>query len=733
MCITIGYSQKKSSTLSKVNSNQFEIGLSSGISSPSSNFSDNSFADNGSFYELMSSYYFSKLGIGVSLGQFSNPTNSNLESFTSKESYPISTNSEKWKISYYSIGPNYKQAFGNFEAIILARTGLMSVKSISLEGNFSSSNNDPTNPTDITIPVYNLRNTENTQTGFYSAGLKFAYKINPSLKFYLLTNYLSSFSDKINLEERTKQFTDINKDGVINEIDILKQDGIQVEFKTTTKSIKPQSFNYGIGLTWNTSKGSKVRKPTQDIKSVSQNQENREQLDFQKPDKVEKQKSKVQVRGWNPKDKSPRKVVFTNPAKEKKKQKRKLIPLSPKNNASYQQEIQLKRFTWKLVGERIMKPKYGIEVSKIGADKNNQWLLFAKTNQTKLSLNGLFNQNKSNVRVSERLRHKDRAVFTEGNYKWRVTETTTGLSTPYSFFNFTNCEIDFSITNEEIECLGYEGEDRKYKICFDATYSSPNGDLTYANVLSGLSVYDQSYATLAYTLVSPNPTLVTQIGASISTVSYCFEVTVSSGVTSIGYGLQGDDLDPSPIICQPGVSSSFNELPDCLCDECEEIELSFDDFSITPNGGTGNQFNFNGNINVNVPIYGIEFQIQSYSYTANPSACTEGVSSLEESGMILMPATTINGSSTLQLFNESISGSTSSNNNASKAVKYTSNSALTGAIPVNLTIGLPGPISGLDPSCCVIEYEVCIKVRIFYEESNCKSCVFTHCFEFNNQ
>jgi hypothetical protein len=28
---------------------------------------------------------------------------------------------------------------------------------------------------------------------------------------------------------------------------------------------------------------------------------------------------------------------------------------------------------------------------------------------------------------------------------------------------------------------------------------------------------------------------------------------------------------------------------------------------------------------------------------------------------------------------------------------------------------------------------VCIKVRVFYEEGNCKSCVFTHCFTFNNQ
>ncbi|MFC2128128.1 hypothetical protein ACFLRU_07130, partial [Bacteroidota bacterium] len=320
-----------------------------------------------------------------------------------------------------------------------------------------------------------------------------------------------------------------------------------------------------------------------------------------------------------------------------------------------------------------------------------------------------------------------------GTYKWKVTELTTGTTSNYNFFNFTNCDIDFSISNEEIECLGYEGEDRKYKICFDATYVSPSGDLTYVNASSGLSVYDQTYATLSYTMVSPNPTLVTQVGATSSTVSYCFEVTVSNSVTSIGFGLQGDDLDPSPITCQPGISLIIDELPDCICDECEDIELSFDNFTISPNGTSGNQFNFDGDINVNVPIYGIEFQIQEYTYSASPSACSEGVSNLEESGMILMPGTTINGSTSLELSNETISGSALSNDSATKNIKYSSGSAMSGSIPVNLTIGLPGPISGLDPSCCTLSYTVCIRVKVFYEESNCKSCVFTHCFNFNNQ
>ena len=413
-------------------------------------------------------------------------------------------------------------------------------------------------------------------------------------------------------------------------------------------------------------------------------------------------------------------IVFMNPAKEKaekKNKQRKLVNVLPKNNSHFNTENEIKKFSWKVIGTKISNPQFILEVTKIGNNQQSQRIYIEKTSKTSLGATNIFKENK----------------ISDGQYRWKVTETTTGISSNPSFFTMTQCEIDFTISNEEIECLGYEQENRKFKICFDVTYASTSGDLTFVNPGSGLSVYDQTYAALSYTLVSPNPTLVVQIGASTTTVSYCFEVTVSASVTGIGFGLQGDDLDPSPITCQPGVSSSFDELPDCICDECEEIELSFDDFNISLNGGTGNQFNFNGNINVNVPIYGIEFQVQSYSYTTSPSACSDGVNSVEESGMILMPGTSINGSTTLEIPNETISGSPSSNDNASKFVKYTSNTALTGAIPINLTIGLPGPLDGLDPSCCLIEYAVCIKVRIFYEDDNCKSCVFTHCFNFNNQ
>ncbi|MCF6181613.1 hypothetical protein [Lutibacter sp.] len=679
--------------------------LSSGISTPSSSFSDNAYANNGSYFELAGAYYFSKFGIGLSLGQYTNPTDSNLDNFINSLNFSTINSTEDWKVSYYGFGPEYKTTFNKIEATFLLRTGIMSIKPITLESSYVKN-------IDIAIPFYSLETNKTYKVSYFSTAFKIGYNISRNLNVFANIDYLSAISNEFTITEKT--IVDANKNGIIDAEDFIQADGTPIAFDEITTSIKPQTTNFGVGISYNFGNNS----TTPNVKRKRPGRVKYSDITLKRNPVYEGETTNGESPLYVGKNKVS--ITLTNSAKEKadkKNKQRKLVNVLPKNNSRFKSTSEIKNFTWKLIGSKIVNPHYIIEVIKISSSHQVQLTYISKTTKTTMNPTIIFKENK----------------LSDGQYSWKVTETTTGISSNNSYFTMGQCEIDFTISNDTIECLGYVGANRKFKICFDTTYSSASGDLTFANLGSGLSVYDQSYTPLTYTLVSPNPTLVTQIGASATTVSYCFEVTVSASVTSIGFGLQGDDLDPSPIVCQPGVSSLFDELPSCLCDDCDRIELSFDDFNISLNGATGNQFNFNGNINVNVPIYGIEFQIQSYSYSANPSACTEGVSSVEESGMILMPGTTINGSTSLQLFNETASGSSSSNNNATKDIKYTSNTSLTGPIPVNLTIGLPGPLSGLDPSCCVIDYTVCIKVKVFYEEGNCKSCVFTHCFQFNNQ
>ena len=56
---TIGYSQKKITVPDQNKMSLVEVMVAAGISSASSTFSDNSYAADGSFFELSSTYYFS--------------------------------------------------------------------------------------------------------------------------------------------------------------------------------------------------------------------------------------------------------------------------------------------------------------------------------------------------------------------------------------------------------------------------------------------------------------------------------------------------------------------------------------------------------------------------------------------------------------------------------------------------------------------------------------------------
>ncbi|HWL00622.1 MAG TPA: hypothetical protein VNQ55_11770 [Parapedobacter sp.] len=383
---------------------------------------------------------------------------------------------------------------------------------------------------------------------------------------------------------------------------------------------------------------------------------------------------------------------------------RKLVAKAPVNNSQYRDSRELRALTWELLGATVTNPRYVVEVVKVDGKGRPQRSYAGKSTVPHLDVTSL-----------------EAGGLADGQYRWQVTEVTTGLSSAPRFFNITNCAVDLSIANETIECLGYEGEDRKYRICFETTYSSPSGDLTFNDPASDLTLYDQNYNALSYTLVGTNTTLVSQPGANASTVSYCMEVTVPPSTSAIGLGLQGDDLDPSPVLCQPGVSISFDELPDCRCDECDSMEVSFAGMGISVSASDPAQFVVSGGVNVSQPVYGVEIQVQSYSYSDNPGGCSTGVTSVQTSGMFLPAGSTVNGSSDLQA------------NGLTKVVRYMSSSPLTGSIPVHLLLGLPAPLPGMDADCCALSYEVCLKVSVFYEDGTCKVCTFTHCFQFDNQ
>ena len=433
-----------------------------------------------------------------------------------------------------------------------------------------------------------------------------------------------------------------------------------------------------------------------------------------------KTKSPKSVRKENPTYSSGTKTsdnpIFNKKSlsEEKPDEKRLLRPVLPKNNARFSSEKSVKELRWQLLGSKIPSPSYVIELQRIDAK-----------GRTTQSYHG------ASTTLSVSIEQLAKGNLPDGMYRWQVREAGTGLVSTPQFFSVGSCQIQFTIENDTITCLGYEGENRKYRICFNSAYSSTSGDLTYTQSGSGLNLFDQGYNALSYTLLAPNTTLQTQLGSTSSSVQYCVEVLVPPSVSSIGIGLQGDDLDPSPILCQPGVTLVLDSLPECICKECDELTMDIQNMQITPYNGQTNQYQFAGDLSVNHPLYAVEVQVLSFAYTSQPTPCSPGVSVLEESGMILRPGTTINSSSALQFMNST--ANPNANGNASKVIKYLSNVAMTGNIPLNIIVGLPGPLAGFDASCCKLNYEVCFRVVVFYDENTCKSCVFTKCFQFDNQ
>lgn len=396
------------------------------------------------------------------------------------------------------------------------------------------------------------------------------------------------------------------------------------------------------------------------------------------------------------------------------KEKRSLQPVLPKNNSQFKSNKEVQTLTWRLLGATLPTAKYSVELVQLDGRR-----LASRTFQAQSS--------KPSIAIQELTKGQELA---DGQYRWQVTELGTGMVTQVQFFAISNCNIQFTIQDENISCLGYVGENRKYKICFNSVYASSSGNLTYTQSGTGLMLYDQANNPLTYTLVAPQPTLVTQIGSSSSTVQYCLEVEVPTSVTTIGIGLQGDDLDPGPILCQPGVGTVIDSLPECICEDCKDMILTFDPVQINPSQTVAHAFTFQGDIQVNQPIYAVEIQVLSYQYTANPTPCSGGITTLEEAGMLLRNGSTINSSNNLNFYTSA--GNPNSNPNASKVVKYMSTTAMSGAIPVQLNVGLPGPAAGFDADCCKMNYEVCFKIVVYYDQGNCKSCVFTKCFQFTN-
>ncbi len=236
-----------SNTNNNIKGKDINISIAYGLSVPSSNFKNNTYAGNGSYFELSGAYYFSKVGLGLSIGQISNPTDNNLSDFTENLGFSVLNNSENIKSTYVGIGPEYKLKLNKFETTFQIKAGMYVVKS------FAIRSDNIENP-DVTIPFLNL-NSGNTKTlSFVSTGVKFDYNINHNLSLFASAGYFTTLSGQLALTER--KIEDINNNGVIDQEDFEMADG-SIRYSTIEKNTSLSSLNLGFGISYHFSLSTK--------------------------------------------------------------------------------------------------------------------------------------------------------------------------------------------------------------------------------------------------------------------------------------------------------------------------------------------------------------------------------------------------------------------------------------------------------------------------------------------
>ena len=216
------------------------IGVAYGFSTPSSNFKDETYAGNGSYFELSGAYYFSKIGLGLSIGQISNPTDNNLTNFTGNLGFSVTNNTENIKSNYIGIGPEYKLKLNKFETTFQIRAGMYAVKSFAI-------GSDYTENTDVAVPFLSSKSEKTTNLGFISTGVKFDYNITNNLSLFASAGYLTALSDKLVVTE--SKVEDLNNNGIIDLADFKVADG-SIKYSITEKNSTPSALNIGFGISY---------------------------------------------------------------------------------------------------------------------------------------------------------------------------------------------------------------------------------------------------------------------------------------------------------------------------------------------------------------------------------------------------------------------------------------------------------------------------------------------------
>jgi hypothetical protein len=290
-----------------------------------------------------------------------------------------------------------------------------------------------------------------------------------------------------------------------------------------------------------------------------------------------------------------------------------------------------------------------------------------------------------------------------------------GQSAPAQF-SAGGCDVQLTMKLLSVTCLPATKGNNNYKICVSSTYTSSVYNLTYANAGSGFKAYPPSYSP-TYAVSNITPGLQVQNSGSATTLNYCFDVSVPAGQTAIKVGLQGDDKDPGPIVCQPGAELDV-VLPPCTCTICDQYkDWSFSRENVTATTAAPYTVNVDAIFNApNVIIKSFKAELISFVHNGT-EACFGCNKDAETFGNFTKGKFASWGYGVFPLDGTNTTHHTLTWFSATGATVNLSGQ------PISIQFTAP-PISPL--SCCDDEIDFCI--RYSFTDTDCRTCSYVKCY-----
>jgi hypothetical protein len=305
-------------------------------------------------------------------------------------------------------------------------------------------------------------------------------------------------------------------------------------------------------------------------------------------------------------------------------------------------------------------------------------------------------------------------------YAWFVTVSDgrgkqVGVSS-IAQFSMGSCDVNLNMKLLSVTCLPATKGNNNYKICVAATYSSSIYNLTYANTGSGFKAYAPSYSP-TYSVSNITPSLQVQNSGPVTTLNYCIDVSVPAGQTAIKVGLQGDDKDPGPIVCQPGAELDVT-LPPCACTICDQYkDWSFSNENVSATTAAPYTVNVDATFNApNVIIKSFKAELISFVHNGT-EACFGCNKDAETFGNFTKGKFASWGYGVFPLDGTNTTHHTLTWFSATGATVNLSGQ------PISIQFTAP-PISPL--SCCDDQIDFCI--RYSFTDADCRTCSYVKCY-----